>query len=70
MTECQFVSLPEASTTYRHIGSRPYWCWGYEHGANEHQVVIGNEGLGSRLPEASEPVGLYCARGAISRPRL
>jgi hypothetical protein len=38
MTQCQFVKLPEVSAIYRHVGSRPYWCWGYEHGFNEHQV--------------------------------
>ncbi|MAF09493.1 secernin-3 [Candidatus Poribacteria bacterium] len=71
VTECQFVSLPEAPVTHRHIGSRPYWCWGYEHGANEHQVVIGNEGLGSRLPEASEPklIGMEIIRLALERSR-
>ena len=53
ITQCQFVSLPQAKTTYRHVGSRPYWCWGYEHGFNEHQVVIGNEGLASKLPVAT-----------------
>lgn len=69
VTECQFVSLPEVATTYRHIGSRPYWCWGYEHGANEHQVVIGNEGLASRLAEASEPklIGMEIIRLALER---
>ncbi len=69
ITECQFVSLPAVATTYRHIGSRPYWCWGYEHGANEHQVVIGNEGLASRLPEASEPklIGMEILRLALER---
>jgi secernin len=69
VTECQFVSLPAVATTYRHIGSRPYWCWGYEHGANEHQVVIGNEGLASRLPEASEPklIGMEIIRLALER---
>lgn len=55
ITRCQFVELPQAATTYQHIGSRPYWCWGYEHGFNEYQVVIGNEGLGSKTPESEEP---------------
>src|ERR1051325_8005158 len=49
LTGCQYVAVPEASVTYRHVGSRPWWCWGYEHGFNEHQVVIGNEGLRSKL---------------------
>ncbi len=29
---CQFVNVPQVPTTYRHVGSRPYWCHGYEHG--------------------------------------
>src|SRR5690349_22758597 len=28
MTRCQFVELPEVPTTWRHVGSRPEWCWG------------------------------------------
>ena len=68
-THCQFVSLPEAPVTYRHVGSRPYWCWGYEHGFNEHQVVIGNESLPSKLAPASEPrlVGMEIVRLALER---
>ena len=67
VTNCQFVEIPQAETTYRHVGSRPYWCWGYEHGFNEHQVVIGNEGLASRLPEATEPklVGMEVFRTTL-----
>jgi secernin len=70
-TRCQFVDLPEVAVTYRHIGSRPYWCWGYEHGFNEHQVVIGNEALPSRLPEAAEAklVGMELIRLGLERSR-
>ena len=69
VTSCQFVEIPQAETTYCHVGSRPYWCWGYEHGFNEHQVVIGNEGLASRLPEATEPklVGMEVLRLGLER---
>ena len=69
VTSCQFVSLPEAQTTFRHIGSRPYWCWGYEHGFNEHQVVIGNEGLASKLPVSSTPklIGMEILRLGLER---
>ena len=28
---------------YALVGSRPTWMWGFEHGCNEHRVVIGNE---------------------------
>ena len=70
VTRCQFVSLPEARVTYRHVGSRPYWCWGYEHGFNEHQVVIGNEAVFSKF-EFSEPklVGMELLRLGLERGR-
>jgi secernin len=69
VTKCQFVELPEVSTTYRHIGSRPYWCWGYEHGFNEYQVVIGNEGLASRFAEFKQPklIGMELIRLGLER---
>lgn len=69
--QCQFLKLPQAETTYRHVGSRPSWCWGYEHGFNEHQVVIGNEGLASKLPAASTPklIGMEVLRLGLERAR-
>jgi secernin len=69
-TRCQFVELPEVRETWRHVGSRPYWCWGYEHGFNEHQVVIGNEGLASRILN-SEPklIGMEVLRLGLERAR-
>ena len=68
-TRCQFVELPQAGITYRHVGSRPYWCWSYEHGFNEHQVVIGNEGLASKWPEFTTPklVGMEVLRLGLER---
>ena len=54
---CQFVALPQVATTYRHVGSRPHWCWGYEHGFNAHQVVIGNEALFSKLARNPPNIG-------------
>ena len=63
-----FVDMPQARLTYRHIGSRPYWCWGYEHGFNEHQVVIGNEALQSRLrPSGPTLVGMDLVRLGLER---
>ncbi|MDP6821988.1 MAG: hypothetical protein QF554_01695 [Dehalococcoidia bacterium] len=65
----QFVKIGGAAPAYRHVGSRPDWCWGYEHGFNEHQVVIGNEALPSLLPESDEPrlVGMEVLRLALER---
>lgn len=70
-THCQFVSFPEVGATYRHVGSQPYWCWGYEHGFNEHQVVIGNEALGSKLDSAIEGrlIGMELLRLGLERGR-
>lgn len=69
--QMQFVSLLQASVTYRHVGSKPWWCQGYEHGFNEHQVVIGNEALPSRLPEVAGPklIGMEILRLALERSR-
>lgn len=44
----EYLDLPEAAETYAHLGSRPYWSFGYESGLNEHGVVIGNEALFTR----------------------
>lgn len=41
----EYVELPQVETTYATLGSGPYWCWGYEEGINEHNVVIGNEAI-------------------------
>ena len=69
VAECQFVELPQAEVTYRHVGSRPYWCRGYEHGFNEHQVVIGNEALSSVMPVATESklLGMDLVRLGLER---
>jgi secernin len=39
------VTIPQVGETYAHLGSAPYWCWGYEEGINEFGVSIGNEGI-------------------------
>ena len=39
---CTYIEIPQATVTARLIGSRPFWCWGFEHGLNEFGVAIGN----------------------------
>lgn len=42
------IEIPQAEETFAHLGSSPYWCWGYEEGINEWGVVIGNEAIYTR----------------------
>jgi len=71
LTGTQFVEVPEVGVTHRHVGSRPHWCWGYEHGFNEHQVVIGNEALPSKLEPSQKPrlIGMEILRLGLERAR-
>ena len=43
--QLEYVNLPQAEVTFAHLGSSPYWCWGYEEGINEWGLVIGNEAI-------------------------
>lgn len=71
VANCQFVDVEQAPVTYRHVGSRPWWCYGYEHGFNGHQVVIGNESLPSKLGHAPDArlIGMEVLRLALERAR-
>ena len=45
---CSYVSLPDSTPAMATMGSRPYWCWGYEAGINEAGVVGGNAAIFTR----------------------
>ena len=70
-TQCQFIKIPSSKISYAHVGSKPFWCWGYEHGFNEYQVVIGNEGLGTHVPSSPSPklIGMEIVRLALERSK-
>jgi secernin len=57
---CQNITIPQVEVTYGHVGSQPYWLWGYEHGLNEWGVAIGNLGVWSKEPfeEPGDVTGL------------
>ena len=40
-----YIEFPQVEVTFAHLGSQPYWCWGYEEGINEWGLVIGNEAI-------------------------
>ena len=52
---CTYIGIPQERRTQAVLLCRPFWIWGAEMGANEHGVVIGNEGLFSRSPPPEEP---------------
>ncbi len=40
--KCTHIEIAQVKETARVLGSRSFWCWGFEHGLNEHGVAIGN----------------------------
>jgi len=66
---CTHLTLPQAEHTYAVLGSKPYWIWGFEMGANEKGLFIGNEAQGSRCPAESEEglLGMDLLRLALER---
>ena len=67
---CTYVEIPQAVETARLIGSRPYWCWGFEHGLNEHGVAIGNHTVFTRdALGAPGLIGMDLVRLGLERAR-
>ncbi|CAF1167155.1 unnamed protein product [Rotaria sordida] len=69
---CTHIQIPQISTTYRCVLSKPAWSWGAEMGANEHGICIGNEGVFSKVPydtRKSSLTGLDIVRLALERAK-
>lgn len=70
LVQCTYIAVPQIGHTYRVIGSRPYWCWGFEHGVNEHGVAIGNHTVFTKEPVASVGLlGMDLVRLGLERAR-
>lgn len=67
---CTYIEIPQVAETFRLIGSRPFWCWGFEHGLNEHGVAIGNHTVFSKEPLAGKGlIGMDLVRLGLERGR-
>ncbi|MGE0416945.1 MAG: hypothetical protein AB7O80_09075 [Acetobacteraceae bacterium] len=66
---CTYIEIPQARRTHAALLCRPFWMWGAEMGANEHNVVIGNEAVHAPLPAASDPalLGMDLLRLGLER---
>lgn len=67
--KCTYIEIPQVRRTHTVLLCRPFWIWGAEMGANDHGVVVGNEGLYARSPppEAAALIGMDLLRLALER---
>jgi dipeptidase len=71
VVRCTHIEIDQVAETYRVMGHSPAWCWGFEHGVNEHGVAIGNHATWSREPLESVPglIGMDLVRLGLERGR-
>lgn len=50
MVKCTYISIPQVETTFAVLLSQIDWMWGCEMGANEYNVIIGNEAVWTSVP--------------------
>lgn len=69
MVKTTYLTIPQVAQTHAVLLCRPFWIWGAEMGANEHGVVIGNEGVHARTPAPQTPalIGMDLIRLALER---
>ena len=65
-----YIEIPQVKETYATVLSRPSWMWGAEMGLNEHGLVIGNEGVFTRVPHGPPALtGMDMIRLALERTK-
>lgn len=67
--KCTYIDIPQVAETNAVLLAKPFWIWGAEMGANEHNVVIGNEAVFSKVPAGKKPglIGMDFLRLALER---
>jgi len=56
--KCTYIEIPQVPETYEVILSKPFQMWGAEMGANEHDLVIGNEAVFTKVKFNKKKSGL------------
>ena len=68
--QATYMTVPQVATTYATVLSRPSWMWGAEMGFNEFGVVIGNEGVFTKVPYGPPALtGMDMIRLALERTK-
>jgi len=67
--KCTYMEIPQVRSTHRVLLAKPFWIWGAEMGANDMDVVIGNEAVFTRVPYEKGPglIGMDFIRLALER---
>ena len=67
--KCTYIEVPQVSSTYDILLSKPFWIWGAEMGANEKGVVIGNEAVFTKVGDVKTErlIGMDFLRLALER---
>jgi secernin len=67
--QCTYISIPQVEETYAVLLSKPSWMWGAEMGANEMNIVIGNEAIFDTKEPMGPPslIGMDILRLALER---
>lgn len=70
--KCTYIEIPQVPETYEVILSKPFQMWGAEMGANEHDLVIGNEAVFTKIKmnkNSSGLTGMDMIRLALERTK-